>query len=83
MYLAVDFALITQVLPDPKNPAKDLGIMNLASSLPNILVPAVAPLLLAIGASATNPQNFVAFFAAAAVAGAIGALLIVPIKGVR
>jgi len=83
VYLAVDFALITQVLPDPKNPAKDLGIMNLASSLPNILVPAVAPLLLAIGASATNPQNFVAFFAAAAVAGAIGALLIVPIKGVR
>ena len=66
VYLAVDFALITQVLPDPKNPAKDLGIMNLASSLPNILVPAVAPALLAIGATATNPNNFVAFFGAAA-----------------
>ncbi|MFZ0530985.1 MAG: MFS transporter [Propionicimonas sp.] len=83
VYLAVDFALITQVLPDPKNPGKDLGIMNLASSLPNILVPAIAPALLAIGASATNPQNFSAFFAAAAIAGALGAILIVPIKGVK
>jgi hypothetical protein len=52
-------------------------------TIPNILVPAVAPLLLAIGTSATRPQNFVAFFAAAAIAGALGAILIVPIKGVR
>lgn len=57
--------------------------MNLASSLPNILVPAVAPLLLAIGASAANPQNFAIFSGAAAFAGAIGAALIVPIRGVR
>ncbi|WP_169747622.1 MFS transporter [Demequina iriomotensis] len=83
IYLAVDFALITQVLPDPETAAKDLGIMNLANSLPNILVPAVAPTLLAIGASAENPQNFTVFFLAAAVAGAIGALLIIPIRGVR
>ena len=83
VYLAVDFALITQVLPDPRNPAKDLGIMNLASSLPNIVVPAIAPVLLAVGASAAVPQNFVSFFGAAAIAGAIGAVLIVPIRGVR
>ncbi|WP_062464113.1 MFS transporter [Demequina soli] len=83
IYLAVDFALITQVLPDPEDSAKDLGIMNLAASLPNILVPAVAPALLAIGASAAAPQNFTVFFTAAAIAGAIGALLIIPIRGVR
>lgn len=83
VYLAVDFALITQVLPDPANAAKDLGIMNLASSLPNILVPAVAPTLLAIGATVAHPQNFGAFFLAAAIAGVLGALLIVPIRGVR
>lgn len=83
VYLAVDFALITQVLPDPQNPAKDLGIMNLAMSLPNIAVPAVAPVLLAVGATAAVPQNFFVFFAAAAVAGVIGAALIVPIKNVR
>ncbi|WP_296666289.1 MFS transporter [Demequina sp.] len=83
VYLAVDFALITQVLPSQDDAAKDLGIMNLAASLPNILVPAVAPMLLAIGATAEMPQNFTPFFIAAAVAGAVGAALIVPIKGVR
>ncbi|WP_170127528.1 MFS transporter [Kineococcus rhizosphaerae] len=83
VYLAVDFALITQVLPDPNNPAKDLGIMNLASSLPNIVVPAVAPALLALGASASSPQNFGALFLAGAVAGLLGAVLIAPIRMVR
>lgn len=83
VYFAVDYALIMDVLPDAKNPAKDLGIMNLASALPPTLVPAVAPALLAIGASATNPQNFPALFLAGAVAAILGAVLIFPIKGVK
>lgn len=57
--------------------------MNLANNLPSSLVPAVAPALLAIGASATQPQNFSALFLAGAVAGLIGAALIVPIRRVR
>jgi MFS family permease len=83
VYMAVDIALVTQVLPDPANPAKDLGIMNLASTLPATLVPAVAPVVLAIGASAANPQNFTALFLFGAFAGVIGALCILPIRGVR
>jgi MFS family permease len=83
IYFAVDFALITQVLPDPENPAKDLGIMNLANNLPVSLVPALAPTLLALGASATNPQNFTALFAAGAIAALLGALCILPIRKVR
>ena len=83
VYFAVDFALITQVLPDPNNPAKDLGIMNLGMSLPSILVPAVAPALLAIGTTAAVPQNFGSLFFAGAVAGILGAILIVPIRQVR
>ncbi|MFH8252022.1 MFS transporter [Microbacterium sp. B2969] len=83
VYFAVDFALITEVLPDPENPAKDLGIMNLASSLPSSLVPAIAPALLAIGASATSPVNFTALFVAGALAAVLGALFILPIRGVR
>ena len=47
VYFAVDLALVTQVLPDPANAAKDLGIMNLANNLPSSIVPAVAPALLA------------------------------------
>lgn len=83
IYMAVDIALVTQVLPDPGNPAKDLGIMNLANSLPSTIVPAVAPLVLAIGASATNPQNFTALFLFGAIAALIGAVLILPIRRVR
>jgi MFS family permease len=83
IYLAVDIALVTQILPDPGNPAKDLGIMNLASTLPQALVPALAPALLAIGASAAVPQNYPALFLAGAIAGVLGAVLIVPIRKVR
>ncbi|MFJ2620303.1 MFS transporter [Glutamicibacter sp. NPDC087344] len=83
VYFAVDYALIMEVLPDQDNPAKDLGIMNLASSLPSSLVPAVAPALLLIGASATNPQNFTALFLAGAACAVVGALVVLPIKGVK
>lgn len=83
VYFAVDYALIMEVLPDQDNPAKDLGIMNLASSAPSSLVPAVAPMLLLIGASAENPQNFTALFLAGAACAVIGALAILPIKKVK
>jgi MFS family permease len=83
VYFAVDVALITQVLPDPDNPAKDLGLMNLASNLPTSLVPALAPALLALGASAAAPRNFPALFVTGAIAGLLGACLILPIRKVR
>ncbi|GAA4156999.1 MFS transporter [Leifsonia shinshuensis] len=83
VYFAVDFALVTQVLPDPANPAKDLGIMNLASALPSSLVPALAPALLSLGASAALPQNFGALFLAGAIAALLGAAAIIPIRGVK
>ena len=83
VYMAVDIALVTQVLPDPSNPAKDLGIMNLASTLPGTIIPAIAPVVLAIGASSDNPQNFTALFLLGAIAGLLGAALILPIRKVR
>ncbi|MFJ9087980.1 MFS transporter [Streptomyces sp. NPDC102384] len=83
IYFAVDFALITEVLPDPDNTAKDLGIMNLAMSLPSSVVPAIAPTLLAIGASTAAPHNYTALFGAGAVAAVVGALAVIPIRGVR
>ncbi|MFJ5989244.1 MFS transporter [Lentzea sp. NPDC092896] len=79
-YFAVDIALITQLLPDPDNPAKDLGIMNIASTLPSSLIPAIAPAVLAIGATAAAPQNFTALFVLGAAAGLLGAFFILPIR---
>lgn len=82
VYMAVDLALVSEILPDRHNIAKDMGIMGLASTLPQSIVPAVAPVLLAIGASAAHPQNFPALFFTGAVAGLLGAALILPIRGV-
>jgi MFS family permease len=42
VYLAVDAALITQVLPAAAERAKDLGVINIANSAPQVLGPALA-----------------------------------------
>jgi MFS family permease len=42
VYLSVDQALITQVLPAAEDRAKDLGIINIANSAPQVLGPALA-----------------------------------------
>ena len=49
MYVAVDLALVADVLPDPANAAKDLGVLNIAGALPFSVAPAIAPVVLAIG----------------------------------
>ena len=42
VYLSVDQALVTQVLPSAAGRAKDLGIINIANSGPQVLAPAIA-----------------------------------------
>ncbi len=48
-YASVDFALITEVLPSADDRAKDLGVINIAAALPQVLAPVVAGVLLALG----------------------------------
>jgi MFS family permease len=38
-YMAVDQALITQVLPAARDRARDLGVINIANSAPQVLAP--------------------------------------------
>lgn len=45
VYLAVDQALITQVLPAAKDRARDLGVINIANTMPQILAPVFASIL--------------------------------------
>lgn len=79
-FFAVDLALVTDVLPDQEHAAaKDLGIFNIANTLPQSVAPAIAPFLLAIGGGG----NYTVLFVAAAVLALIGAAFIVPIKAVR
>ena len=50
VYLSVDAALVTQVLPSAAGRAKDLGLINIASSGPQVLAPAIAaPLVSQLG----------------------------------
>ncbi len=85
VYFAVDLALVTQVLPSAATTGKDLGVMNLASTLPFAFVPLAAPAILAIGATAGNAasQNYSLLFLLGAAAGLVGAILIIPIRGIK
>ncbi|MBP8533230.1 MFS transporter [Streptomyces sp. MK37H] len=79
-YLAVDMALVARVLPNPDNAAKDLGVFQIANSLPQSLAPLIAPIFLTIGGS---DHNYPATFMAGAVFAVLGALATAPIRGVR
>nr|BFF25619.1 hypothetical protein GCM10025732_35840 [Glycomyces mayteni] len=48
-FFSVDLALATQVLPNPDDTAKDLGVLNIANALPQSIAPAIAPAILAVG----------------------------------
>jgi MFS family permease len=74
-YLAVDQALITQVLPQAKDRAKDLGIINIAIVGPAALAGAISAVLVSVG-------GYPALFGATAVVAAIGSVLVWKIKSV-
>ncbi|GGP38077.1 MFS transporter [Saccharothrix coeruleofusca] len=46
-YWAVALALLTQVLPAAEDRARDLGVVNVANSLPQVLAPLLTPAVLA------------------------------------
>jgi MFS family permease len=78
VYLAVDLALVTQVLPDERHAAKDLGVFNIAGALPFTIAPAIAPAVLALGGGSYGVLYTVAGFCAV-----LGAFAILPVRGVR
>lgn len=75
-YLAVDFALITQVLPTALDRGRDLGVINVANSLPQVIAPLIAYPFVAFWG------GYVSLYVAAAVIGLLGAVFVVKIKGV-
>jgi MFS family permease len=78
VYVAVDLALVVDVLPDEDNAAKDLGVLNIAGALPFSVAPGVAPAILAVGNG-----SYGVLYAVAGVWAIIGAVAILPVKGVR
>lgn len=76
VYLAVDAALITQVLPQATDRAKDLGVINIANSAPQVLGPAMsAPIVVYLGGYST-------LYALTAVVTLLGSVFVVRIRSV-
>jgi MFS family permease len=81
VYFAVDMALVAAVLPNPDDTAKDLGVFNIASALPQSLAPVIAPVFLAIGS--VPGGNLPAVFLAGAAIAVVGAFAVLPIRKTR
>ncbi|WP_328634508.1 MFS transporter [Streptomyces sp. NBC_00356] len=79
MYIGVDIALVMDVLPDPDNAAKDLGVFNVANAGPQALAPGLAGFLV----TTVGGDSYATMLQVAAAICVVGALVVIPIKKVR
>jgi hypothetical protein len=68
--MAVDLALVADVLPDSASVAKGPGVMNIAGARPFSIGPALAPMVRAVGGG-----SFAFLFAGACALASAGAIL--------
>ncbi|HEY2401152.1 MAG TPA: MFS transporter [Steroidobacteraceae bacterium] len=79
VYEGVDLALVTDVLPDrARHAAKDLGLLNIANTLPQVIAPLAAPVILAI-----SRGDYLLLFAVAGAVAVLGSVFLLPLKNVR
>lgn len=77
VYLSVDMALMTQVLPSTAEQGKDMGVINIANTLPQVIGPGVAALLMGLF------HSYVMLFLVAALLAILATVLVQNIRGVR
>lgn len=75
-FVAVDVALMTEVLPSAEDAGKDLGIAALSYQLPQVIGPVV-------GAAMIAAVGYSGLFIVAAVMTVLGGLAVLPIKAAR
>ena len=79
IYDGIDLALVTELLPDrARSAAKDLGILNITNTLPQVIAPALGPVVLAAAGG-----NDAVLFAAAGGAALLAGVLLLPLRHVR
>ncbi|MFE6817253.1 MFS transporter [Streptomyces sp. NPDC057677] len=76
VYTAVDFALLTDVLPTAEDRGKDLGVINIANALPQVLAPVVAAPVV------THFGGYTALYALAGALALAGSVLVRRIRSV-
>ncbi|MBF6593579.1 MAG: MFS transporter [Thermaceae bacterium] len=81
-YLSVDWALISDVLPDPQGHATDMGIWQTSSILPQVLAGGLGAWLGGLG-ERSGGSGYTLIFLAAAVCFALGAILVRQVRGAR
>lgn len=78
IFTTVDLALVAEVLPDPRAAGRDLGVMNLAITAPQVLAPLVALFVISL-----SDEGLRWIFAIAGASAALGALIVPAIRRVR
>lgn len=73
--LATDFAMCIRVLPNPETFGKDFGVLNIASTLPGVVVPLIGLTLIPVA-------GYVPFFIAMAVIGVVGAIIVIRVPDI-
>ncbi|WP_329339412.1 MFS transporter [Streptomyces sp. NBC_00663] len=76
VFMSVDFALMTDVLPKALDRGKDLGVINVANALPQVAAPAVAAPIV------THLGGYRVLYLVAAVIGLAGSVLVGRIRSV-
>lgn len=77
LFTTVDTALITEVLPSDRDAGRDLGLSNLANTLPQMFAPLLGAVLL------QDAAGYAWLYLSAGVAAAAGGLLILAVRGAR
>jgi MFS family permease len=77
-YMAVDLALVADVLTDAADSARDLGLFNIANALPYALAPAIAPAILV-----ASGDSYSVLYAVAGTCALLAAAAVLPIRRVR
>ncbi|AKL64740.1 MULTISPECIES: MFS transporter [Streptomyces] len=76
VYTSVDFALLTDVLPTAEDRGRDLGVINIANALPQVLAPVIAaPVVSHLG-------GYTPLYALAGFLALAGSVLVRRIRGV-
>lgn len=79
VYEGVNLALVTEVLPDrDRHAAKDLGLLNITNTLPQVIAPLAAPVILT-----ASQGDFRLLFLVAGAVPMVGAALLSPLRSVR
>jgi MFS family permease len=78
LYSTVDIALVAEVLPDPSSVGRDLGVMNLAITVPQIAAP-----LIGLGVLSAFGGDLRGVFAISAVCALAGGVTVMGIRRVR